>query len=79
MPRSTITSKGQTTIPKVVRDRLRLKAGDRIEFVLKDDGTAVVVPITFRVADLVGILPKPARPLSIEQIRETIRKRGGRL
>jgi AbrB family looped-hinge helix DNA binding protein len=36
---STLTSKGQTTIPKNIRDSLRLKSGDRITFTLMPDGT----------------------------------------
>ena len=32
----TITSKGQVTIPKAVRDRMGLRAGDKVEFVEKD-------------------------------------------
>jgi AbrB family looped-hinge helix DNA binding protein len=36
---STLTSKGQTTIPKDIRDSLGLKSGDRITFTLMPDGT----------------------------------------
>lgn len=39
---ATVTSKGQVTIPKRIRDRLDLDEGTEIEFVLKDDGTVVV-------------------------------------
>jgi len=38
MSEATITSKGQVTIPKLVRDRLSLRAGDRIEFAFTDAG-----------------------------------------
>jgi antitoxin PrlF len=44
MPTSSITSKGQTTIPKEIRDHLHLKPGDRIEFVTDEDGRVVVLP-----------------------------------
>lgn len=39
---ATITSKGQVTIPKRIRDQLGLDAGTEIEFVLEDDGTVLV-------------------------------------
>lgn len=78
MVTATITSKGQTTIPKTVRERLRLKAGDRVEFVVQEDGTALMVPATVHVGDLEGILPAPKTPVSIEAMNEAIRKRGAR-
>ncbi len=78
MPMATITSKGQTTIPKAVRERLRLKAGDRVEFVIQDDGNVLMIPATVRVADLEGILPAPQKALSVEEMNRVIRARGGR-
>jgi AbrB family looped-hinge helix DNA binding protein len=39
---STLTSKGQTTVPKAIRERLRLKPGDRITFTPMPDGTVVM-------------------------------------
>ncbi len=78
MATATITSKGQTTIPKPVRDRLRLKAGDRIEFVLQDDDTALLVPASMRLTDLEGMLPPPARPITLEEMERVIRHRGGK-
>ncbi len=76
MATATITSKGQTTIPKTVRQRLRLKAGDRVEFVVRDDGTALMVPATIHVADLEGILSPPHKPVTVAAMNAAIRKRG---
>ena len=60
---ATITAKGQTTIPKSIRTQLHLEAGDRIEFVVQEDGSVLLVPLNFRAADLKGLIPKPiARP-----------------
>lgn len=40
---TTVTSKGQVTIPKPVRDRLNIKPGSAVDFVLADDGSVVLV------------------------------------
>jgi len=78
MGSATITSKGRITIPLAVRQRLGLKAGDRVEFVILDDGSAVMIPATVRLADLEGILPPPRTPVSVEEMNQAIRRRGGR-
>ena len=46
MSTSTITSKGQATIPKRIREFLKVKAGDRLDFVIADDGRVLVRPGT---------------------------------
>jgi antitoxin PrlF len=38
-----MASKGQTTIPKDIRKRLNLHPGDRLEFVIDEDGQVVVL------------------------------------
>ena len=73
-----LTSKGQTTIPKDVRDYLGLRPGDRIEFVLTEDKTVLLKPATRAVTDLKGFLPKPPKPVSIEAMNAAIRKRAVR-
>jgi AbrB family looped-hinge helix DNA binding protein len=73
-----LTSKGQTTIPKDVREYLGLRPGDRIEFVLTEDKTVLLKPATRPVTDLRGFLPKPVRPVTIEEMNAAIRKRAGR-
>lgn len=59
MPASHITSKGQTTIPKSIRDHLHLQPGDRIDFVVEANGKVVLEPVTIDVMDLEGILHRP--------------------
>lgn len=73
MSTATLTSKGQTTIPKEIRDRLHLKPGDRLEFVLQPDGKVLMIPATVDVRDLKGILPRPKRKLSLGEMDRTIR------
>jgi antitoxin PrlF len=77
MASATMTSKGQVTIPVEVRRELHLDAGDRIEF-LRNEGTGryEMIPKTLSVQALKGIVPKPKRPVSIQDMNEAIRKRG---
>lgn len=79
MSTSTLTSKGQTTVPKAVRQHLGLKPGDKIRFLVEDDGRVVMLPATLHIRDLRGSLPKPPKPVSVEQMNAAIRKRAGRL
>ncbi len=40
-----VTSKGQVTIPKPIRDRLGIKPGNAVEFELAPDGRVVMVKV----------------------------------
>lgn len=72
---STITSKGQVTIPREVRRHLGLQEGDKLSFVLKDDGSvAVHVPAYPTVASLVGAAGSLPEPKSWEEMREIARE-----
>ncbi|MHB8382188.1 MAG: AbrB/MazE/SpoVT family DNA-binding domain-containing protein [Candidatus Binataceae bacterium] len=75
---STITSKGQTTIPGEIRRHLKLKPGDRIQFIVEDDGKVVLVPATVDVSELKGLLAPAPRRVSLEAMDAAIRKRAGR-
>jgi len=74
MSTSTITSKGQITLPKEIRDRLNLHAGDRLNFIVEPDGTVRIIPLTTSIRELKGILPAPERPVSLEEMEEAIVK-----
>ena len=69
---ATITSKGQVTIPKPIRDRLHLEPGDRIDFIVEEDGGLRVTPVTASVTRLKGMVPRPGFPVSIEEMDEAI-------
>lgn len=69
---ATITSKGQVTVPKPIRDKLHLKAGDKVEFMLEEDGNLRVAPVTASVTQLKGMLPKPPVSLSVTEMNEAI-------
>ena len=72
MPTSTVTSKGQVTIPKEVREALRLSSGDRVAFILKEDGVVEMRPETVDLKDLYGVLKRTGKPVTIEAMNEAI-------
>lgn len=67
-----MSSKGQITLPKDIRDRLGLKQGDRIRFIVEDDGKVRLLPAKRDISELFGILPKPKRALSLDEIDEIV-------
>lgn len=76
MVTATLTSKGQLTIPKVVRDALRLHAGDRVMFVVHGDAEAVLQPLTKSVDEVFGQLHNPVQPRrSINEMNDAVAKR----
>jgi AbrB family looped-hinge helix DNA binding protein len=68
---SAITSKGQVTIPKVIREYLHVKPGDRVKFFMHPDGTVVLLP-KVPVTALRGILRWRGRPATLEEMDEAI-------
>ncbi len=74
---ATITSKGQVTLPKPIRDKLHLKPGDKIDFMLEGDGLRVT-PVTASVTQLKGMVPKPAVPVSLQEMDAAIAKAAAR-
>lgn len=69
MSETTLTSKGQVTVPREIRDRLGLTSGDKLAFTLLSDGTVVMRAKTRRLLDLAGSLTRPGQPkVSIEQM-----------
>lgn len=71
VPTSTITAKGQATIPKAVRDHLGLKPGDKVKFFIRRDGTVVILP-TKPASALRGIVKYDGPPVSVEEMNEAI-------
>lgn len=59
---TTMTTKGQVTVPREIRDRLGLQAGDKVAFTMLSDGTVVMRPKTRRLAELAGSLTRPGQP-----------------
>jgi len=69
---STVTSKGQVTIPVEARRRLRIQPGTKLEFVIRDDGRLEVIPLSGSVKELKGALPKPKRGLTLAEMDAAI-------
>lgn len=78
MPTAVVTSKGQITIPKPVRDGLGVETGDRVEFVELERGVYTVVAATRDVRELKGMIPRPAKPVSVEDMNKAIRRHAAR-
>ena len=70
----TLTSKGQVTIPKSVRNSLQLKAGDKLEFVLHRDSVEII-PIRGSVRDLKGMVARPDKVVGLDEMDRVIRER----
>ena len=67
---SAITVKGQATIPKAIREYLRLKPGDRIKFFMHPDGSVVLLP-KLSAAALRGVIKSRRRqPVTVEEMTE---------
>lgn len=78
MATATVTSKGQVTIPKKIREKLHLDAGQRIEFLEDANGVISIWPVTEHVTRLKGMVRKPEEPVSLEKMKAAIREVGGR-
>jgi len=79
MTESTITTKGQCVVPKKIRDYMRLNPGDKIDFVIREDGEVYVRPVILDLWELKGQLKKPARkPVTLKEMEKAVRKRVGK-
>jgi AbrB family looped-hinge helix DNA binding protein len=66
---ATLTSKGQTTIPKEIRDSLRIQEGDRMTFTLLPNGTVLMRVKNKSALEVGGRLQKKGRkPRPIEDL-----------
>jgi len=79
MTTATLSSKGQITIPKMIRDRHHLEAGDKIEFLEDEQGVVTIWPVTQSVTKLKGLIAKPKKSVSIEDMKQAIADEGGKI
>jgi antitoxin PrlF len=75
---STLTAKGQTTIPKAIRQHLGVKPGDRLRFAIEADGKVTLVPATLPITALRGIARRDGSPATLEEMEEAIRSGAAR-
>jgi len=76
MAESTITTKGQCVVPKKIRDYMRLNPGDRVDFIIREDGEVFIRPVVLDVKELKGLLKKTGRkPVSLKEMDKAVRKR----
>lgn len=74
MPSASLTSKGQVTIPKAIRELLNVKTGDRLEFVVEGD-QVVLKPGTLDFRSLRGLLHKAGRkPVTLDEMDAAVAK-----
>lgn len=74
MATATITSKGQITLPKQIRERLGVKTGDRIAFRERSDGSIMVEADTVDLLDLFGMLKPRRRGITLKDMEAAIRR-----
>ena len=74
MPSATVTSKGQITVPKEIRDHLGVEPGDRLSFQIGSNGEVIVEPETVDVRSLRGMLKRRGRRVSLEAMDLAIRR-----
>ena len=75
---STITTKGQITIPKDIRNLLKVDKGDKIEFLVDNNGAVTIWPVTTDIKALKGLVPKPKNYVSLNDMKKAISDQGGR-
>lgn len=71
---TTLSSKGQVTIPVEIRNRLRLNTGDRIEFVIFESDRVEMIPRRGSVGALKGIVKWSGRPVTLAEMDDAIVK-----
>lgn len=79
MPIAILTSKGQMTIPKEVRNALNLKASERVMIFVEGD-QAIIKPLRGNILDIGGSirLPDQENPINFKKVREEVKKRIGK-
>jgi AbrB family looped-hinge helix DNA binding protein len=69
---TTLSSKGQLTLPAEARKRLGLRAGSRLEVIVKGDDRIELVRVGGSLQDLKGVLPRPKKALSLAEIDRAV-------
>ncbi len=70
---ATVTVKGQVTVPKAIRDHLKIESGTQLDFKLNDDGSISVRPLKRSALSIVGLLKRPGRAaVTVAQMNQAV-------
>ena len=69
---ATVTSKGQLTLPVEARRRLGINPGTKVDVIITADDRMEVIPLTNSVKNLKGMVPKPKKALTLEEMEDAI-------
>ena len=72
MALSTLTSKGQLTVPKTIREYLQIDSGDKIEFIIDEVGHVIISPKTLKIENIYGII-KRKKGITVEDMNNSIK------
>jgi AbrB family looped-hinge helix DNA binding protein len=76
MNSATVTTKGQVTIPKEIRNYLNLDTGSKVDFVIDENGIVKLIPLNIPIKSLSGILHrKGMKSATLEEMEQTISER----
>ncbi len=73
--KATVTSKGQITIPKVIRQKANIMTGTQLDFQLEEDGSIHVFLRTRDIEDIKGFVKPTGKPISLREMKKAIKKR----
>ena len=78
MPTATLTSKGQLTLPKEIRDELGLDAGDKVLFRRNEQGEIVLEAATVDLLSLAGMVKPRVKGVTVDDMKDAVRRGGTR-
>ncbi len=76
---STITSKSQITMPKKIRDKLNIHIGDKVEFLLDENGYVYISPVKSSLIKLKGMVPPTHKKISLSDMQNAIEQESSRI
>ena len=75
----TMSSKGQLTVPRALREKLKLRPGCQVDVRVDDEGRLILTPVLYEPEDFLAQRPpRPARAASVEEMEAGIRKGAAR-
>ncbi|MHB1544966.1 MAG: AbrB/MazE/SpoVT family DNA-binding domain-containing protein [Gammaproteobacteria bacterium] len=76
MSETRLSSKGQITLPRDIREYLKVKLGDKLRFRITDNGQVTVETTQYHIGELYGLLRREEQnPVSVSAMDEAVRNR----